>query len=113
MISKLQNNNNANTNYNDYYSTSSNRFGISNNTNDKEMKECLINAINELREKEKTIDELKTKLKDTISKTPMNFDERQIVSSVSQTLREKDNLIQSLQNQLTSTKINSQSPLVN
>ena len=113
VISKLQNNNNANTNYNDYYSTSSNRFGISNNTNDKEMKECLINAINELREKEKTIDELKTKLKDTISKTPMNFDERQIVSSVSQTLREKDNLIQSLQNQLTSTKINSQSPLVN
>ena len=113
VISKLQNNNNANTNYNDYYSTSSNRFGISNNTNDKEMKECLINAINELREKEKTIDELKTKLKDTISKTPMNFDERQIVSSVSQTLREKDNLIQSLQNQLTSSKINSQSPLVN
>ena len=113
VISKLQNNNNAHTNYNDYYSTSSNRFGISNNTNDKEMKECLINAINELREKEKTIDELKTKLKDTISKTPMNFDERQIVSSVSQTLREKDNLIQSLQNQLTSSKINSQSPLVN
>ena len=113
VISKLQNNNNVNTNYNDYYSTSSNRFGISNNTNDKEMKECLINAINELREKEKTIDELKTKLKDTISKTPMNFDERQIVSSVSQTLREKDNLIQSLQNQLTSSKINSQSPLVN
>ena len=113
VISKLQNNNN--TNYNDYYSTSSNRFGISNNTNtnDKEMKECLINAINELREKEKTIDELKTKLKDTISKTPMNFDERQIVSSVSQTLREKDNLIQSLQNQLTSSKINTQSPLVN
>lgn len=114
VISKLQNNN-ANINYNDYYSTSSNRFGISNNTNtnDKEMKECLINAINELREKEKTIDELKTKLKDTISKTPMNFDERQIVSSVSQTLREKDNLIQSLQNQLTSSKINTQSPLVN
>ena len=114
VISKLQNNN-ANTNYNEYYSTSSNRFGISNNTNtnDKEMKECLINAINELREKEKTIDELKTKLKDTISKTPMNFDERQIVSSVSQTLREKDNLIQSLQNQLTSSKINTQSPLVN
>ena len=114
VISKLQNNN-ANINYNDYYSTSSNRFVISNNTNtnDKEMKECLINAINELREKEKTIDELKTKLKDTISKTPMNFDERQIVSSVSQTLREKDNLIQSLQNQLTSSKINTQSPLVN
>ena len=69
------------------------------------MKECLINAINELREKEKTIDELKNKLKDTINKTTMNFDERQIVNSVSQVLREKENLIQNLQNQINSSKI--------
>lgn len=82
-----------------------NNYNNSVNNNENEMKECLINAINELREKEKTIDELKNKLKDTINKTTMNFDERQIVNSVSQVLREKENLIQNLQNQINSSKI--------
>ena len=35
----------------------------------------------------------------------MNFDERQIVNSVSQVLREKENLIQNLQNQIKDLKV--------
>jgi hypothetical protein len=64
------------------------------------MKEVLMNAVNELREKDKIIEDLKNKLKETINKNKINFDENEIVNSVSQKLLEKDTLIQSLKEQI-------------
>ena len=64
------------------------------------MRECLSNTMNELKEKDKIITELKTQLMETINKHSLNFDERQIVNSMSRKLYEKDTLIQSLKNQL-------------
>ena len=69
-------------------------------TTEIKLRECLTNTMNELKEKDKTILELKTQLMESINKHSLNFDERQIVNSMSRKLYEKDTLIQSLKNQL-------------
>jgi len=69
-------------------------------TTEIKLRECLSNTMNELKEKDKIIAELKTQLMETINKHSLNFDERQIVNSMSRKLYEKDTLIQSLKNQL-------------
>ena len=45
-----------------------------------------------------------SKLKNVIERNTINFDENQIVKSISQKLKEKDNIIKKLENQINSTK---------
>jgi hypothetical protein len=73
-------------------------------TTEIKLRECLTNTMNELKEKDKTILELKTQLMESINKHSLNFDERQIVNSMSKKLYEKDTLILSLKNQLDNGK---------
>ena len=67
---------------------------------ENEMKDALMNTINELREKEQIIENLKNQLKQTLSNQKMSFDDKEIVSSMSKKLREKDSMIQNLQKQI-------------
>ena len=71
-----------------------------NNNNNNGIKDILMNSINELKEKDKTIDQLKIKLNEIIEKKNINFDENDIVLSMSQELREKDTVINNLKNQI-------------
>ena len=64
------------------------------------MKDDLMNDMNELREKEQIIENLKNQLKQTLSNQKMSFDDKEIVSSMSKKLREKDTMIQNLQKQI-------------
>ena len=47
---------------------------------------------------------MENKLKNTLERNTINFDESQIVKSISMKLKEKDNIIQKLKNQIKSTK---------
>ena len=66
------------------------------------LREAFVNVLNELKNKENTVEELQNKLKDTIKRNNMNFDDKQIVNSISQKLKEKDNTIQNLKNKIKS-----------
>ena len=68
------------------------------------LKNSFVNLLNELKNKEKIIEELENKLKNTLERNTINFDESQIVKSISMKLKEKDNIIQKLKNQINSTK---------
>ena len=63
-----------------------------------------MNLLNELKNKERIIQDLQNKLKNTIERNNTNFDENQIVNSISLKLKEKDNIIQNLKHQINSTK---------
>ena len=63
-----------------------------------------MNLLNELKNKERVIQDLQDKLKNTIERNNINFDENQIVNSISLKLKEKDNIIQNLKHQINSTK---------
>ena len=69
-----------------------------------QIRECLTRTMNELKEKDKIISDLKKQLVENINKNTLNFDERQIVNSMSKKLYEKDTLILSLKNQLDNGK---------
>ena len=60
--------------------------------------------MNEIKEKDKIIADLKNQLIETSNKHNLNFDERKIVNSMSKKLYEKDTLILSLKNQLDNGK---------
>ena len=68
------------------------------------LKESFVNLLNELKNKERIIQDLQNKLKNTIERNNTNFDENQIVNSISLKLKEKDNIIQNLKHQINSTK---------
>ena len=68
------------------------------------LKESFVNLLNELKSKERVIQDLQNKLKSTIERNNTNFDENQIVNSISLKLKEKDNIIQNLKHQINSTK---------
>ena len=68
------------------------------------LKNSFVNILNELKNKEKLVQDLQNKLKDAIERNNINFDENQIVNSVSIKLKEKDNIIQKLKNQINSNK---------
>ena len=68
------------------------------------LKESFVNLLNELKSKERVIQDLQNKLKNTIERNNTNFDENQIVNSISLKLKEKDNIIQNLKHQINSTK---------
>ena len=68
------------------------------------LKDSFVNLLNELKNKEKIIQDLQNKLKNTLERNTINFDENQIVKSVSQKLKEKDKIIQNLKNQINSAK---------
>ena len=63
-----------------------------------------MNLLNELKNKERIIQDLQNKLKNTIERNNTNFDENQIVNSISLKLKEKDNIIQNLKHRINSTK---------
>ena len=63
---------------------------------DDNLREAFANVLNELKNKEITIKELQKQLKDNISRNNMNFDDKEIVASISKKLKEKDNIIQNL-----------------
>ena len=67
---------------------------------DNNLREAFVNVLNELKNKEKIVKELESQLKDTIKRNNMNFDDKQIVNSISQKLKEKDNVIQNLKYQI-------------
>ena len=67
---------------------------------ENELKNVLMNTVNELKEKDKIIESLKFQLKETISKKTINFDDKVIVSSMSQKLREKDSEINNLRKKI-------------
>ena len=66
------------------------------NNENNNLREAFVNVLNELKNKENTVEELQNELKDTIKRNKMNFDDNQIVNSISQKLKEKDNTIQNL-----------------
>ena len=68
------------------------------------LKESFVNILNELKKKDKLVKDLQIKLKDVIKRNNNNFDENQIVSSISQKLKEKDNIIENLKNQINTNK---------
>ena len=67
---------------------------------DTNLRTAFVNVLNELKTKEITIKELQKQLKDNISRNNMNFDDKEIVSSISKKLKEKDNMIQNLKNKI-------------
>ena len=79
-----------------------NNFNLQNeiNNNEIQIKDCLNNAMNEIKEKDFIIADLKNKLNEINNKHSLNFDDKEIVNSMSKKLYEKDTLIQNLQNQL-------------
>ena len=68
------------------------------------LKDSFVNLLNDLKSKEKIIQDLQNKLKNTLERNTINFDENQIVKSVSQKLKEKDKIIQNLKNQINPIK---------
>ena len=79
-----------------------NNFNLQNeiNNNEIQIKDCLNNAMNEIKEKDFIIADLKNKLNEINNKHSLNFDDKEIVNSMNKKLYEKDTLIQNLQNQL-------------
>ena len=75
------------------------------NNENNNLREAFVNVLNELKNKENTVEELQNELKDTIKRNNMNFDDNQIVNSFSQKLKEKDNKIQNLENNIKSNEI--------
>ena len=75
------------------------------NNENNNLREAFVNVLNELKSKENTVEELQNELKDTIKRNHMNFDDNQIVNSISQKLKEKDNTIQNLENNIKSNEI--------
>ena len=88
-LSKNQSNLNNNQN---------NNFQL--NNNEIQIRECLNNTMNEIKEKDKIIADLKNQLIETSNKHNLNFDDKEVVNSMSKKLYEKDSIIQNLQNQL-------------
>ncbi len=72
------------------------------NNNEIQIRECLNNTMNEIKEKDKIIADLKNQLIETSNKHNLSFDERKIVNSMSKKLYEKDIIIQDLKKQLNS-----------
>ena len=68
------------------------------------LKDSFVNILNELKQKEKLVQDLQMKLKDVIQRNNNNFDENQIVTSLSQKLKEKDNIIQKMKNHINAEK---------
>ena len=68
------------------------------------LKDSFVNILNELKQKEKLVQDLQMKLKDVIQRNNNNFDENQIVTSLSQKLKEKDNIIQKMKNHVNAEK---------
>ena len=68
------------------------------------LKTSFVNILNELKKKENLVQDLQNKLKDVIKRNNNNFDENQIIKSISLKLKEKDNIIQNLKNQINSNK---------
>ena len=68
------------------------------------LKDSFMNLLNDLKSKEKMIQDLQNKLKNTLERNTINFDENQIVKSVSHKLKEKDKIIQNLKNQINPIK---------
>ena len=91
LIKTLSQNNNTN-----------NKFNLQReiNNNEIQIKDCLNNAMNEIKEKDFIIADLKNKLNEVNNKFSSTFDDKEIVNSLSKKLSEKDNIIQNLQNQL-------------
>ena len=75
------------------------------NNENNNLREAFVNVLNELKNKENTVEELQNELKDTIKRNNMNFDDNQIINSISQKLKEKDNTIQNLENNIKSNEI--------
>ena len=75
------------------------------NNENNNLREAFVNVLNELKNKENTVEELQNELKDTIKRNNMNFDDNQIVNSISQKFKEKDNTIQNLDNNIKSNEI--------
>ena len=55
-------------------------------------------------DKRENVQDLQMKLKDVIQRNNNNFDENQIVTSLSQKLKEKDNIIQKMKNHVNAEK---------
>ena len=72
---------------------------------DNNLREAFVNVLNELKNKENTIKGLQNQLKDTINRNNMNFDDKEIVSSISEKLKEKDNMIQNLKYKIKNDEI--------
>ena len=68
------------------------------------LKDSFVNILNELKQKEKLVQDLQMKLKDVIQRNNNNFDENQLVTSLSQKLKEKDNIIQKMKNHVNAEK---------
>ena len=68
------------------------------------LKDSFVNILNELKQKEKLVQDLQMKLKDVIQRNNNNFDGNQIVTSLSQKLKEKDNIIQKMKNHVNAEK---------
>jgi len=75
------------------------------NNENNNLREAFVNVLNELKNKENTVEELQNELKDTIKRNNMNFDDNQIINCISQKLKEKDNTIQNLENNIKSNEI--------
>ena len=93
LIKTLSQNQNNNTN---------NNFNLQKeiNNNEIQIKNCLNNAMNEIKEKDLIIANLNNKLNELNNKFSLNFDDKEVVNSMSKKLYEKDSIIQNLQNQL-------------
>ena len=69
------------------------------------LRDAFVNVVSELKEKNNTINELQSKIENTIrNKKGMNFDDKQIAESVYQNIDEKDKMIQSLRNKINMEK---------
>ena len=88
IVEKLKNINKNNKYENDY----------------NHLKDSFVNILNELKQKEKLVQDLQMKLKDVIQRNNNNFDGNQIVTSLSQKLKEKDNIIQKMKNHVNAEK---------
>ena len=80
---------------------------------DDNLREAFANVLNELKNKEITIKELQKQLKDNISRNNMNFDDKEIVASISKKLKEKDNIIQNLKYKINNKNDNYENEGVN
>ncbi len=83
------------------YKTNPKFNNININNNDK-LREAFVNVLNELKSKENIVQDLQNKLKDTIKRNNMNFDDNQAINSISKKLKEKDNTIITLKNRMKS-----------
>ena len=83
------------------------KYNISNNRNNNEnnLKETFIKVMNELKDKENTINKLQNELNYITKRKNTNFDDKQIVNTISQTLQQKDNILRNLREQINSDNL--------